>query len=80
VLSELLKALGQAQEHLKLMGKNGRLLAKDTTPLQFVLKVAECPAAIPLHEFSFEEAFNGIADHIHGATPSSSVEQSMCIV
>jgi hypothetical protein len=80
VLSQLIKALGQAQEQLQMMGKNGRMLAKGTTPLQFVLKFAECPAAIDLHEFGFEEAFHGIAGHIHCPAPSSSVEQGTCIV
>jgi hypothetical protein len=62
------------------MGKNGRLLGKNTTPLQLLLKVVKCSAAIPLHEFCFEEAFNSISSHIHGTTPSSSVKQGMCII
>jgi hypothetical protein len=80
VVSELIQALGQVQEQLQMMGKNGRMLGKDTPPLQLVLKFAECPAAIPLHEFGFEEAFNGISSHIHCAAPSPSVKQSACIV
>ena len=49
VLSELIKALGQAQEQLKMMGKNGRLLSEDPTPLQLIFKVTECSAAIYLN-------------------------------
>jgi hypothetical protein len=63
-----------------MMGKNSRMLGKDIPPLQLVLKFMECPAAIPLHEFGFEEAFNRISSHIHRTAPSPSVEQSACIV
>ena len=63
-----------------MMGKNGPLLGKDTPPLQLVLKVTEGSAPIPLHEFGFEEAFNGISGHIHCTTPSPSVEQNACII
>jgi len=80
VLSELIKALGQTQEQLKMMGKNGRLLSEDPTPLQLIFKVTECSAAIYLHEFCLEEAFNGISSHLHGTTPSPSVEQDACII
>jgi hypothetical protein len=57
-----------------MMGKNGRMLGKDTAPLQLVLKVAEGPATIHLHEFGFEEAFNSITGHIHRTAPSPSVQ------
>jgi len=80
VLSQLIKTLRQAQEQLKLMGKNRRMFGKDPAPLQLVLKIAECPAAIPLHEFGFEEAFNSISGHIHGTAPSSSVQEGTGIV
>ena len=40
VLPELIKVLGQAQEQLKMMSKNGRMLGEDTAPLQLVLKLA----------------------------------------
>jgi hypothetical protein len=80
MLSELSKALGQAQEQLKLMGKNGRILGKGTAPLQLVLKFAECPAALHLHEFSFEEAFNSVSGHIHRTAPSPSVQEGAGIV
>ena len=80
VLSELTKALSQAQKQLKMMGKNGRRLGKDTAPLQLVLKVMECSTAIPLHEFCFEQTFNGISSHIHGTTPASGVKQSTGII
>jgi hypothetical protein len=80
VLSKLIKALGEAQEQLKPMGKNGRMLSKDATPLQLVLKVAQCPAAIYLHEFGFEKTFNGVSSHIHGAAPSPGVQEGAGIV
>ena len=80
VLSELIKAPGQAQEQLKMMGKDSRIFGKDTAPLQLVLKFVECPAAIHLHKFCFEEAFNGISGHIHCTAPPPSVEQSTGIV
>ena len=63
-----------------MMGKHSRLLGKDITPLQLVLEITKCSTAIPLHKFCFEEAFNSITSHIHGTTPSSSVEQSSCII
>ncbi len=73
MLSELIEALGQAKEQLRMMGKNGRMVGKSTTPLKLVLKFVECPATIHLHEFCFEEAFNGISGHIHRTAPSPSV-------
>jgi hypothetical protein len=62
MLSKLIKALGQAQEQFKMIRKNGRWLGKSATPLQLLLKVVKCSAAIPLHEFCFEEAFNSITN------------------
>jgi len=65
MLSELIETLSQAQERLQMMGKDCRVFSKDTAPLEFVLKVAKRPAAVHLHEWCFEEAFNGIPGHIH---------------
>jgi hypothetical protein len=80
VLSELIKTLSQTKKQLKMVGKNSRWLGKNTTPLQLVLKVMECSAAIPLHEFCFEKTFNGISSHIHGITPAPGVEQRTGII
>jgi hypothetical protein len=44
-----------------MLGKNGRRLGKNTTPLQRVLKVVKCSAAVPLREFCFEETCNGVS-------------------
>jgi len=63
-----------------MMGKDGRRLNQHPTPLQLVFKVAERAAAIHLHEFGFEETFNGISSHIHGTAPSPSIEEGACIV
>jgi hypothetical protein len=58
-----------------MVGKNGRMLSQSTTPLEFVLQFTKGPAAIHLHEFGFEQAFNRVPSHIHRTTPPPGVEQ-----
>jgi hypothetical protein len=80
VLPEWVQALGQAQQQLQLMGKDGSVLSKDTTSLKFVFQLSKRSASVYPHEFGFQQAFNRIASHIHGTTPPSSMKQCSRIV
>jgi hypothetical protein len=79
VLSQLVEALGQAQEYLQMMRKDSRMLGKDTALLEFIFKGTQCPTTVHSHKLGFEEAFNSISSHIHRTTPPPGVEQGTSV-
>ena len=62
------------------MAEYGRLCGKNSPTEQFFVQLAKMAAIEHPHELRFQETFNGIASHVHGATPADRIQESEGII